>query len=102
MKSPAISVIIPCYNQGHYLREALESLEKCNQELFEIIIVNDGSTDSFTNEYTKELESRGYKLIFQQNTGLGQARNNGIKQAVGKYILPLDADNKIYPDYLTE
>ncbi|MEJ0107148.1 MAG: glycosyltransferase family A protein [Bacteroidota bacterium] len=101
MSTPLISVIIPCFNQGFYIKEALESLDKCNQDLFEVIIINDGSTDVFTNEYLKGLSSQGGQVIFQDNTGLGQARNNGIKKAKGKYILPLDSDNKIKPEYLT-
>ncbi|MEO5592089.1 MAG: glycosyltransferase family A protein [Chitinophagaceae bacterium] len=100
MNAPIISVVIPCYNQGKYLKDALDSLHQCDHALFEIIIVNDGSTDEFTNQYIEELSKTGYHVIFQQNTGLGGARNSGIHKAAGKYILPLDADNKIYPAYL--
>jgi glycosyltransferase involved in cell wall biosynthesis len=99
---PLISVIIPCFNQGAFLQEALRSLDQCDQSLFETIIVNDGSTDEFTNKYLRELSEQGVHVIFQNNTGLGQARNNGIKQANGKYILPLDSDNKIRPDYMVK
>jgi len=100
MSAPIISVVIPCYNQGKYLKDALDSLHQCDSALFETIIVNDGSTDEFTNQYLEELSKTGYNVIFQQNTGLGGARNSGIHRATGKYILPLDADNKIYPAYL--
>src|SRR5262245_16412104 len=97
---PLISIIIPCFNQGHFLKDALLSLEKCDKNLFEIIIINDGSTDESTNRYLRELSDQGLHVIFQNNTGLGQARNNGIMEAKGKYILPLDSDNKIRPEYL--
>jgi glycosyltransferase involved in cell wall biosynthesis len=102
MNKKLLSVVIPCYNQGIYLKEALESLDKCSPELFETIIVNDGSTDHHTNEYLKALSRQGYQVLFQENQGLGHARNNGIKLASGTYILPLDADNRIYPDYMTK
>ena len=100
MTSPVLSVVIPCYNQGIFLKDALESLEKCNKELFEIIIVNDGSTDQFTNDYLLSLSNSGYHVVFQHNMGLGAARNTGIKLAKGEYILPLDSDNRIHPGYI--
>lgn len=100
---PKISIIIPCYNHGMYIKDAIESVELCkDKELYEIIIMNDGSTDKFTVEILQELAESGYHVINQQNQGLGAARNNAIKQAAGKYILPLDSDNKIRPDYIYE
>jgi glycosyltransferase involved in cell wall biosynthesis len=102
MLSPSISVIIPCYNQGHYIDDALNSLKICESDLFEIIIINDGSTDSFTIKRLAELEQEGYYIVQQNNQGLSSARNTGIQLAKGKYILPLDADNKIRKEYLTE
>jgi glycosyltransferase involved in cell wall biosynthesis len=98
---PKVSVIIPCYNHGHFIKEAIESVEQCtDKDLYEIIIVNDGSTDSYTNEMMQHLQKEGYHVINQKNQGLGATRNNGIRVAVGKYILPLDSDNKIRPDYI--
>lgn len=95
-----VSVVIPCYNHGKYLKEALDSLNRCNPDLFETIIVNDGSTDEETNNYLRVLQKEGYKIIWQENQGLGAARNAGIKHASGDYILPHDADNKIFPAYI--
>jgi glycosyltransferase involved in cell wall biosynthesis len=101
--TPIISIIIPCYNQGHYLNEALESVALCNdKDIYEAIIVNDGSTDSNTLNVLKELETKGFNIINQVNKGLGSARNAGIRAAKGKYILPLDCDNKIKPEYIYE
>jgi glycosyltransferase involved in cell wall biosynthesis len=98
---PKISIIIPCYNHGHFIREALESVEQCtDKSLYEVIIVNDGSTDTYTNEMMAQLEKEGYHVINQKNQGLGATRNNGIRAAVGEYILPLDSDNKIRPEYI--
>lgn len=96
-----VSIIIPCYNQGHYLKEVLDSISACNSELYELIIVNDGSTDQRTIDELNNLKTQGYRVIFQKNKGLSGARNTGIALATGKYILPLDADNKVRPAYLT-
>lgn len=96
-----VSVVIPCYNHGHFVQEAIDSVEQCDPELYELIIVNDGSKDAHTINVLNELEQKGYKVINQPNQGLAKTRNNGIKQAQGKFILPLDADNKIRPAYIT-
>jgi len=98
-----VSIIIPCFNQGHYLREALQSIEQCgDKNLYEIIIVNDGSTENATINILEEYKRKGYTVIDQPNKGLGAARNAGIKIAGGKYIIPLDSDNKIRPEMLHE
>ena len=100
---PKISIVIPCYNHGQYVREAIESVEQCSDKsLYEIIIINDGSTDDYTIEVMKQLEEEGYHVINQRNQGLGPTRNNAIKAAKGEYILPLDSDNKIRPEYIYE
>lgn len=101
--NPRVSIIIPCYNHGQYVREAISSVEKCpDKSLYEIIIVNDGSTDPFTIEEMERLANDGYHVINQVNQGLGRTRNNGIKAAKGDFILPLDADNRIRPEYIYE
>jgi glycosyltransferase involved in cell wall biosynthesis len=101
MRNPIISVIIPCYNQGHFINDAIRSVEEYRRKDCEIIIINDGSTDSYTINRLNGLKKEGYNVIFQENQGLGKTRNNAIKISKGKYILPLDADNKIKPEYLT-
>lgn len=102
--NPKISIIIPCFNHGQYLLEALQSVERCNnKDLFEIIIINDGSTDGHTIQVLKDVESnKDYRVIHQPNQGLGAARNNAIRQARGEYILPLDSDNRLRPAYITK
>jgi len=98
-----ISIVIPCYNQGIYLDDALQSIAQCKDySLCEIIIVNDGSTDAITLNILKDLKTNGYHIIHQLNKGLGAARNTGIRAATCKYILPLDCDNKIASDYINE
>jgi glycosyltransferase involved in cell wall biosynthesis len=98
---PRVSIITPCYNDGRYLADAVGSVEKCDATLYELIIVDDGSTDPHTQSVLGDLERRGYRVVRQCNQGLGAARNAGISRAAGDYILPLDADNKIRPEYLT-
>jgi len=102
-----VSVVIPCYNHGKFLGEALDSVLKSDFKDYEIIIVNDGSADPFTLHVFKELEQRFLRnqnitIIHQENSGLPTARNTAIKVAKGEYILPLDADNRIRPHYLSK
>jgi len=99
---PKVSIIIPCYNQGHYIKAAIESVESCDAALYELIIVNDGSTDDYTNQLLSGLSQAGYHVIFQENKGLAGARNAGLAAATAEYILPLDADNMIKPAYVTK
>lgn len=97
-----ISIIIPCYNHGRYLEEALGSVaESVGEAAVEVIIVDDGSTDPFTKQLLPQLAARGYRVITQANQGLAAARNNGIAVSSGKYFIPLDSDNKLAGPYLT-
>lgn len=99
----SVSVIIPCYNQGEYLLEAIASVQSCQELVYELIIVNDCSQDPVTEKVLNYLRKRNYNIIdTPKNLGLAEARNIGIQQAKGRYILPLDADNKIYPQYITK
>jgi glycosyltransferase involved in cell wall biosynthesis len=98
----AVSVIIPCYNQGAFLSEAVESVRAQTYENVEIIIVNDGSDDDETAGICSALEGPGIKVITTSNQGLAAARNKAIEEAGGTYILPLDADDKIAPSYISE
>ena len=100
IKSPLVSVIIPCYNQGEYVDEAVDSVLAQTYQDFEIIIVNDGSTDEFTSEKLKNYNKPKTKVIHTVNQGLSAARNNGIRASIGELILPLDADDKIANSYI--
>jgi len=101
--TPIVSIVIPCYNQGEYILEAITSVQACPEPVYEIVIVNDVSNDPLTIKVLNYLRSKGFKIIdHAQNGGLSQARNTGIQQAQGRYILPLDADNKIKPNYITK
>lgn len=97
---PTVSVIIPCFNQGHFVDEAVDSVLMQSYADYEIIIVNDGSTGGLTNQLLQNYSRNKTRVITTANQGLAAARNNGIAAAEGKYILPLDADDRILPGYL--
>lgn len=99
---PKISVIIPCYNHGNYIEEAVDSVLAQTFKDFEIIIVDDGSTDERTIALFKDYKKPKTTIIHTSNQGLAEARNVGIRNSSGKYILPLDADDKISPEYLAD
>ncbi len=99
---PKVSIVIPCYNHGKYVHEAVESVLNQTYQDFEIIIVNDGSTDEYTNNLLTNYKTPKTRIIHTDNQGLASARNNGIKEARGEYILALDADNKITPHYISK
>ena len=96
-----VSVIIPCYNHGHFLKETVFSVIKQTYTNWECIIINDGSTDD-TENIAKELCTTDLRIryLHKNNAGLSAARNTGIAKAVGIYILPLDADDLLLPDYI--
>lgn len=100
--SPILSIVIPCYNSGATLENTLISVLKQSFQNWEAIIVNDGSTDNVEEIAMKylDLDSR-FVYLKKKNGGLGSARNHGIKNAKGDFILPLDSDNEIEPDFIT-
>ena len=97
---PKVSVIIPCYNQGQYLAEAVDSVLSQTLQDLEIVVVNDGSTDEATITLLEGFGRPRTRIIHTTNNGLAAARNNGIAQANAPYILPLDADDTIGARYL--
>lgn len=99
---PEVSVIIPCYNQGQYLHEAIDSVLGQTFTDLEIIVVDDGSTDPTTRETLDVLDRAATRLLRRENGGLAAARNSGIAAAQGRYILPLDCDDRIAPDYIRQ
>lgn len=97
-----VSVVIPCFNHGQYLPEAVGSVEAFGRDDVEMIVVDDGSTDERTIREMDRLTGRGIRVIRQENRGLAAARNAGIRAARGGLILPLDSDNRIREGYLVE
>ncbi len=102
MDEPLVSVIIPCYNQGVYVEEAIQSALDQHYINMEIIVVNDGSNDVVTEKLLTEMNPhQQVKIIHTKNEGLSAARNTAIANSKGKYILPLDADDKIAENYIS-
>ena len=97
---PLVSVIMTCFNHGEYIEEAIDSVIKQTHQNFEIIVVDDGSTDTNTLQILKNINKPKTKIIFSDNQGVSAARNKAIEASNGQYILPLDADDKIHPTYL--
>lgn len=97
---PRFSVVIPCFNQGGYVNEAIASVLNQSCDNYEIIVVDDGSTDQATVAVLDRLDYPAVTLVRTSNQGLAAARNNGIAAASAEYILPLDADDRIGPAYL--
>lgn len=101
MADISISVIIPLYNNGPFFRECLESVyNQADAPPFEVIIVDDGSTDDsreIADSYAHRTETT---VVHQLNMGLSEARNTGIRSAKGKYILFIDSDDVIFPHTL--
>jgi len=89
-----ISVVIPCYRQAHFLPEAIESVLAQTYAHWEIVVVNDGSTDNVA-----EVAARypGVRCITQENAGLSAARNTGIRHTNGDFLVFLDADDRLLP-----
>jgi len=100
--SPAVSVVIPYYNLGDYIEETVASVLKQTYSNFEIIIVNDGTTDASSLHALNQIRLNYpcVRVIEEGNRGVAAARNCGIRKASGKYVVPLDADDTIEPTYL--
>jgi glycosyltransferase involved in cell wall biosynthesis len=89
-----VSVIIPCFNQGHFLATAIESVLQQTYPLVEVLVIDDGSQDT-----TQAIAARyaSVRYFYQPNQGLAAARNTGLGRSQGTYLLFLDADDWLYP-----
>ena len=103
-RHPAVSVIIPCFKQAQYLGEAVDSVVDQTFTDWEVVVVDDGSPDDTAQVAAKLIELHGerIRLLQQPNGGVARARNAGIAVALGTYILPLDADDRLHPEMLAE
>jgi len=101
MRSPAASVIVPCFNYGHFLAESLNSVSRQSLGNWECIVVDDGSTDE-TAAVARSYASRDgrFSYVFQENRGLSAARNAGLRLAAGEYVQLLDADDLLEAEKL--
>ena len=96
-----VSVIMPCYNQGKYISDAINSVKSQTYKNWECIIVDDGSTDD-SYSITKQLIDNDdrFILIKQENSGVCKTRNVAAEKSTGDFLLPLDADDMIAPAYI--
>ena len=90
-----VSAIVPCYNQAHFLSEAIASILNQTYPHYEIIVIDDGSTDD-----TSAVAARqpGVRCIRTKNEGLAAARNTGLRASAGDYVVFLDADDRLLPE----
>ena len=94
-----ISVVIPTFNREDLIKDAINTVLEQVYQNFEIIIIDDGSTDN-TSEVVKSFDDARIKYIYQENAGISKARNKGIEDASGEYIAFLDSDDLWHPEKL--
>jgi biofilm PGA synthesis N-glycosyltransferase PgaC len=97
---PKMSIIIPAYNEEVTVASSIKSMLNLNYPDYEVILIDDGSSDNTFNEASK-YSGKGVKVIRQKNTGKPGALNTGIKNASGEIIITVDADSKLHPNALT-
>lgn len=98
---PEVSIIVPIYNVEKYLRRCIDSILNQTFEDFELILIDDGSTDdsaSICEEYV--IKDKRVKYIYQDNRGVSEARNKGIESCCGKYIQFIDSDDYVDRDFI--
>ena len=103
--TPRFSIIVPLYNKADYVRKALESILTQSYTNYEVVIIDDESTDnslSIVNDFVKTVESGKWKVESQPNSGVAAARNNGVAKSKGEFVCFLDADDWWEPTWLEE
>src|SRR5262245_14329418 len=91
MREPLVTVVIPCYNQAHFLGAALNSISSQTYRAIETIVVDDGSTD----DSGSVARAHGVRVLPQANQGVSAARNAGLRAASGDFVVFLDADDEL-------
>ncbi len=97
-----VSIIIPAYNSGEYIKETVDSALKQTYKNAEVIVVDDGSTDKTKMVLAPYVRDKKIKYIYQENKGLAGARNTGVRNSKGEYIIFLDADDLFLPEKVVE
>ncbi len=101
MERPLVTIVIPVYNSESYIERCIFCLDRQTYKNLEVIFVDDGSTDASYTLLEKNKEIYGYiEVIHTQNRGVSAARNTGVKNAKGKYIVYADVDDYFYEDYI--
>ena len=100
-QSPLISLVVPVYNAGAWLDEAMASIRRQSFEAFEVLLVDDGSTDDSAQKCSRVCaEDARFRLLRQKNAGPAAARLTGIRAASGQYFAFMDADDRLAPEHL--
>ena len=94
-----VSIIIPCYNASSYIKETINSVLTQTFQNFEILLINDGSTDN-SSSIIKTIKDDRIHLVEQENQGVSFSRNKGIAMAKGEFVVFLDADDLLHPSFL--
>lgn len=102
MNDNMVSVIIPAYNAEKYVCRAIDSVLTQTDDNLEIIVINDGSTDSTEQKCKTYQNNKHFKYVYQKNRGPASARNQGLKMATGKYCAFLDADDCFAPEMIEQ
>jgi len=97
--NPLVSIIVTAYNAADYISRAIESILIQSYRNFEIIVVDDGSTDN-TADIVREFKNEPIKYFFKENGGVASARNFGLQKSGGSFIIMLDSDDMMTPDYI--
>lgn len=95
-----VAVIIPCFNHGHFLAEAVQSVRNQTFPAAELLVVDDGSDEQRTIRCLAEIEGEGVRVIRRKNGGPGAARNSGIAASSSDFVVCLDADDRLRPSFL--
>ena len=99
--NPLVSIIMPAYNAAEYIAEAIESVLIQNYRNFELIIVDDGSTDN-TKDIIAGFKDEKIKYFYKENAGAASARNLAMKESKGDFLITLDADDMMAPDFIAK
>jgi glycosyltransferase involved in cell wall biosynthesis/radical SAM superfamily enzyme YgiQ (UPF0313 family) len=99
--SPLVSVIMPAYNADKFIEKAIRSILAQDHRDFELIIINDGSTDR-TEDKIRVFKDKRITYLFQENKGLASAHNLGIKNSKGAFLIKLDSDDMMTPDFISK
>lgn len=102
LKKPTVSIVMPCYNCGSVLDETMECLELQSSKDFEVVCVDDGSKDNTLEKLKEWKDKKAFEMrvIHQENGGVSRARNRGVEEARGDYILFLDSDDIYHPSFV--
>lgn len=100
-KTPFFSVVIPTYNRADFLAKTIESVLDQTEKDFEVIVIDDGSTDQ-TKALVQSIDDERLSYFYQENKERGAARNLGVKKASGRYVYFLDSDDILFKNHLAE